>query len=171
MALNPLIEELRRAKLEFGRPAVPTVFAEREAFIATGRYPYNADVEAAIIAKYDVPTGLHRQLAREVYLASGQRRVAEMVAQEREGLAEGYRPITELAPIEGARVELRGQSDGPFRLKPDGRGGWLLLPRGKRTNGYRLGWLVAAHEAFALAKQENQTRMNGPSVVMFRPAG
>jgi hypothetical protein len=164
-----LVDQLTAAKLDFKRPAVPAVYTEYRLFLTSGRYPYLAAVEADILARYpDIPTDLHAQLRREIYLASGQYKAATMVAQEQAARADGFRPIVDFTPRDGLRLDWLGRADGPFRVTADGRGGWLLIPKGKRTNGWRWADLVTAHGNYQRAAADRQVDLNAPAVVMVR---
>lgn len=171
---------------DFHRRAVASVFNEYVAFMATGAYPYNDEVVTRIALAYrvgehawgprqrfhhqavaDLGEPLLRKLHREVYLASGEWKVAEMRATEASLALDGYRPITEFVPTDGAKIMLHDKPV-PLRCKPANRGDWALLPPRARTNGISLNALVAAHNAYEAAVTEGQTRMNGPRVVMFK---
>jgi hypothetical protein len=195
---------------DFRRPAIPAIYAEYELFMKSGRYPYNDEVVAEIATKYDIssenwvyfgnkPTFHHQHvhdvndtllinLHHEVYLASGQHRVAEMEAQEQRLAEHGFLPITDLKPKEGMKVEL--SSGETYRLVPvpdrkysmytdkefnDGfqmpEHEWALLAPRKRTHGLSLFDMLRQHRAYQLATKERQTRMNRPVVHMFKVVG
>jgi hypothetical protein len=168
------------AAVDFGnfhRPALPSIFAEYAAFMETGRYPYNDDVANFIIDRHALPIPgrwhavhvtdpLGKALHREVYLASGQWTVGEMRAREADYIAQGYdRPITELEPVEGLRIAV---ADMPPVLRCKRIcDQWALCPP-RHRNGFSLAELQAKHRAYERTKEENQTRTNGPRVVMYR---
>jgi hypothetical protein len=161
--------QLAAAKLDFGRPAVPAVYAEYQLFLTSGRYPYLDEVEANILARYPkIDPALYPQLRREIYLASGQHKAATMVAQEQAARAEGFRPIVDFTPRDGLRLDWWRRDDGPFWVKPDDRGGWALIPKGKRTHGWRWSDLVTAHGNYQRAAADRQVSLNAPAVVMVR---
>lgn len=185
--MSDLIEQLEAADDKFHRPPVPAVYEEYKAFLATGRYPYNDSVVTDIALKHQVGAAawkpnqrfhhqavadlgepLLRKLHHEVYLASGLRRVEEMEA-EAAGWAElGYRPITELEPRVGMRIEMGGKV---YRVVPATNGDWaLLLPR-KRVSGLSLRSLKTQHENFLAATIERQTHHNAPTVRMYKEIG
>lgn len=164
---HALLAQLETAdRKEFDRPAVPSVYREYELFMETGRYPCLDDVIATIADKYGLPNpGQHSVLGHEVYLASGQYRLQQMAERERLLAEQGFKPIADLAPVEGRRIEL---DDGvTYRLVPTPTD-WCLLPPRNRTNGLSLGRLTAQHDAYALAREVGQTRPNSPCVRMYR---
>ena len=164
---DALLAQLATAnRKEFDRPAVPAVYHEYELFMETGRYPYLDDVIATIADKYGFPNpGQHSVLGHEVYLASGQYRVTQMADRERLLAEQGFKPITDLDPVEGRRIEL---DDGvTYRLVPTPTD-WCLLPPRTRTNGLSLRGLTAQHDAYLLAREVGQTRPNNPCVRMYR---
>jgi len=159
--------QLQDADAKFNRPAVPAVFAEYQEFMKSGRYPYITDVVGEIVKKHDVPEELHKQLGHEVYLSSGQFKLGLMTEREADLTELGYRPITEFEPVAGAKIRF---PDGvTYRVKEDGRGGWALLPPGKRTHGFSLGIMVVQHRAYESAKAQGQLSLNDPKVRMFKP--
>lgn len=170
-----LAEQLRQAdRKDYNRPAAPAVFAEYEAFIATGQYPYIQSVVNFIRARHDLPddlvvngsgqTDCGTPLSMEVYLSSTQHRLNKMIEQERELAARGFRPITELVPRNGQKIQL---PDGTvYRVVPMERDTALLPPR-KRTQGISLNGLVSQHRAFIQAKERGQERMDNPRVRMY----
>lgn len=171
-----LIDELEAADDNFYRPAVPTVFAEYKRFMASGRFPYIDTVVNEITERYDVPgegkhhpyEGLRKKLSREVYLASGQYRLNQMIAEETRLIGEGWLPITNFEPYEGARLVM---PDGlTYRCRAAANKDWCLLPPGKRSQGISLNGLVAQHRAYEEAQTIGQTRMNNPGVKMYRSA-
>jgi len=178
-----LLAEVTAADEKFGRPAVPSVYAEYELFVASGRYPYIDSVVAEIVTKFDLTvevdrspgslykTGLGKKLSHEVYLASGQFRLAQMEAKEAELRAQGFLPITELDPTTSSQITL---ADGQtFRLRygfGPRQDQWALLAPRKRTNGVSLDGLMDRHRAYEEAKAAGQTSMNDPHVVMYRNA-
>ena len=169
-----LIAELEAADDEFDRPAVPSVFAEYERFMETGRYPYIDSVVCEITDRHNVPgegrhhpfEGLRRKLCHEVYLASGEHDLNELIAEETRLLAEGWKPIPVFEPRDGATLVL---TDGlTYRCRPARNDNWCLLPPRKRTHGINLGGLISQHRAFWEAKAMGQTKMNNPRVRMYR---
>lgn len=194
-----LAEQLHAVNLkDFHRPALPAVYAEYVAFMATGASGYIDRVATWIGERAGIPVLPHHnapgwgldedltpQLHHEVYLASKQYRLAEMVATEARLTAEGFHPITGLVPAEGMKIRL---SDGRvLRLKAvdetyhyvtDAEGvqrpteghDWLLLAPGKRIEGLRLDSLMNHHRAYERAKAVGQTSMDAPSVVMYQTA-
>lgn len=161
-----IIGQLRSADKKFDRHAIEPVLAGYEAFMATGRYPYIVDVVNDIAKKHDVPDDLHNQLGHEVFLASGQFRLSQMVREECELAAQGFRPITELDLVDGSKVQLPGGVT--YRVKTDSRGGLVLLAPGKRTRGLDLVALVSQHRAYEAAKVVGQLSLNNPRVRMAR---
>lgn len=181
-----LIAELEASDRKFHRPACPSVFNEYVAFMATGKYPYIDEVVTRIALAYrvaesswgpnqkfhhqavaDLGEPLLRQLHHEVYLASGEWRVAEMFAQEMSLALDGYRPIIDLVPAIGARIEIAGQR-GPLRLASAPRDDWAMLEPRKRTNGWSLNGAMQKHRAYLSALADGSPSMNGPAVIMYR---
>lgn len=194
-----LAEQLRTVNVkEFHRPALPAVYAEYVAFMETRAYPYIDRVAAWIGERAGIPVlpyhnapgwgldgDLTPKLHHEVYLASGQFRLAEMATTEVRLAAEGFRPITELVPAEGMKIRvadgriLRLKAvDETYHYVTDAEGvrrpteghDWLLLAPGYRINGQTLDELVNHHCAYERAKAAGQTSMDAPSVVMYRTA-
>jgi hypothetical protein len=173
-----LREELATVNVRaFHEPALDSIFAEYRAFIATGAYPYIDSVVSFVAERHGLPyVGQHhdqyvrdllgKALGHQVYLASGQWKVREMREQEAEYVAQGYaQPITTLVPRDGLRIAI-ATTPPILRCKQAGND-WALCPPRKQS-GFSLNSLVAAHQAYELATRENQTRMNGPRVVMYR---
>lgn len=178
--MTDIEQQVKAADSKFDRCAVPAVYEEYQAFLATGLYPYNDRVAVWIGERAGVSTLPHhnapgwgidtdwtRQLHHEIYLASRQHQVAEMVATEAAQLAQGFRPITELVPSEGLRIE---RANGKiYRLKAAPNNDWALLEPRKRAYGFSLRQWVARHRAFEAAKERGYTNMDDPFVITYRP--
>ena len=173
-----IADDLRAADHKSDRPAVPSVFAEYAEFMATGKYPYIESVADFICSRHDIPDELAvnsnrrrdcgTKLSHEVYLASGQWHLREMVEQEKRLIAEGYTPITDIDPKAGQRIRL-ARNGIVYKMVPTERDTCLLPPRA-RTNGISLTGLQSRHQAFLRAKERGQTAMDGPEVVMYAVA-
>lgn len=176
--MTDIEQQVRAADSKFDRCAVPTVYDEYLAFLATGRYPYNDEVAKWIGERAGVPTLPYhnapgwgngdwtKQLHHEIFLASRQHSLANLVARETDELAQGYRPITELVPSEGRRIEL---ADGRVcRIKRAINGGWVLMEPRKRVLGISLRGLVGRHQAFLDGKERGYTKADAPSVVTYK---
>lgn len=128
---------------------LPEFTAFRDAITGAGRFPYNDDFKGKIAGI----AGEREDTA--IYLLQGLFRKREMDARVAAWLADGYRPVTELAATtKFARVilyqagrsgEWREYADA--RLVPETRprqaevtgGIAALLPKGKRTHGVYVG--------------------------------
>lgn len=182
-----ILEELEAADNGFKRPAAPAVYAEYVAFMETGDYPYldnvvrfiarrNDIADAATRRRFDVEAvkgTILRVLHHEVYLASGQYRVAQMFAREAELRGEGWLSVTELAPVDGMRVKLastHGCAEVTYRCKPAGRGDWALLEPRKRSHGLSLRAMQAQYRAYEAARDAGNLGMSSENVRMFQPA-
>lgn len=168
-----LVQELRAANpKEFGRPAVPSIYGDYKALAdaAPNGLVYNADAKAYFTDRHEIPADLERHLDHEIYLASGQYRLAQMVAKEEAAREEGWVAITEIEPADGLMLESQTLRGGPFRVKPTGQPGapWALLPKGKRTNGLNFTRMVEQHQSYLDAKERGQVAQDGPAVYMVR---
>lgn len=180
--MTALIEEVQASDRQFHRPAAPSIYAEYLAYIETGAYPYIDSVVSFIAERHGMPfVGQHhaqyaadplgKKLSHEVYLASTQYRLAAMVDRYAVLRGQGYRPITELEPRAGMRIEIEGCAFNPLRCVPiEARhGGWALMPPRRRTHGLNLSDLQRQHRAYLDAIDAGNLSMNGPAVVMYRP--
>lgn len=177
--MTDIEQQVRAADSKFDRCAVPTVYEEYQAFLATGRYPYNDEVAKWIGERAGVPTlpyhnapgwGLNgdwtNQLHHEIFLSSRQHDVAKMIDRETNELGRGYRPITELEPSEGRRIIF---PDGKvYRLKAAPNGDWALMEPRKRAWGISLKQLVGRYQAFLDAKERGYSKHDSPSVVTYK---
>jgi hypothetical protein len=164
---------------------VPVVAAEYEAFIASGRYPYNDAVARFIADRHGIPGEVYhaapgwgtpgnlvKPLHHEIFLASRQRRVAEQVAKEQALLDDGWKPIIELQPVEGQHIYLSFAPGKkcrvePLTVEPEE---WLIFPPRNRVNGWRLGNFLDQHRAYEKAKEQGWQKYDSARPIMFKEA-
>ncbi|MGO1852785.1 MAG: hypothetical protein ACTH0V_05180 [Microbacteriaceae bacterium] len=136
--------------LEQVRPYQADYEARRAELDAKGGYPYNADFKGHLPSLGDVDDEAEDTA---IYLLQNLHRQDEEQRAESEFLADGGKSITLRDEFDDhakdgvlrGTVVLRGQYSGGLgwsrmddvRVTRDGRGGFIVLPKGRRTNGYR----------------------------------
>lgn len=128
--------------------AVPEVWAAYQEWRAANpaAYPYNADIQAWIVEKYEVADSLRDILETQVYLCQQQKRRDDQKLRDAEMLADGFMPIAWDTAYRG-KVHMRARKETDFMASNvseygtfvDGiRGSAFFIPKGRRTRGFML---------------------------------
>jgi hypothetical protein len=96
--------------------AMPEVYEYYKQFVATGKYPYLAEVEAFILTKETIDSELKRYLETEVYLASSQFREEKRIDHKAKMLLDGWLELTKEVVIaeskNGNKIRVNADVDG-----------------------------------------------------------
>jgi len=131
----------------YTKKAMPAVLEVLKQYIATGKYPYNAQVRDFILSLCTIDANLHDYLETEVYLAQQDLRKENESKLQQEMADKGFIPAKEwkgyvgLAQLVG-NVQLDWMTSnidkiGKIVVTNDGEDGFFI-PKGKRTRGYYL---------------------------------
>lgn len=128
----------------YDKKAIPEVLQYLKDYKATGKYPYNNDVENYILSKEDVSSDIEKYLKTEIYLAQQDLRAEKDKEKEQEMLKIGFLPLSEVGDFTGPCLFI-GTKDIDWmsaKIKKEGKitktpkGDPFFIPKGNRTRGY-----------------------------------
>jgi hypothetical protein len=81
----------------WGKVAMPEIYGDYQEYIATGKYPYLAQVEEFIMQKRGLPEELRKKVHTQCYIASQQHRIDTEEANRVAMITSGWRPLDKQA--------------------------------------------------------------------------
>ena len=154
---NQKLEEERdafnkRGTNKYGKTPMPEVVAYLREYKATGKYPYNADVEAFIKTREEVRDALEDHLGTEVYLAQKFLHDEDARVYSESMLAKGYIKAGDITTYRGPAELIAKKNMDLFttniglvgKIITSGDDRPFFVPKGRRSRGYYLGTLESA---------------------------